>query len=54
MVELLLPEWNADKKKLPIQVLKRCRRAGKSYEEYQQELKAEVSLVILARIGVSR
>lgn len=54
MVELLLPEWNADKKKLPIQVLKRCRRAGKSYEEYQQELKAEVSSAFLARVDLSQ
>jgi len=43
MVELLLPEWNKEKRELPVKVMKRCRRSGKNYEEYKAELTIEVS-----------
>ncbi|PWN49937.1 hypothetical protein IE53DRAFT_331171 [Violaceomyces palustris] len=42
MVERVLPAWNEIKKTAPYTVRKRCRLAGKSYEEYQIELKSEL------------
>jgi inner membrane protein COX18 len=42
MVELVAPEWNRLKERLPESVAKRSRRQGLSYEAYEKELKKEV------------
>ncbi|KAK0522222.1 hypothetical protein OC842_006526, partial [Tilletia horrida] len=43
MAEDVYPIWEQMKKQLPLQVRDRCRRAGKSYDEFRTELEAEVS-----------
>lgn len=49
LVNLVLPEWNRLKVQIPIDVRARCRRSGKSYEEFLTEVKKEVSARSLLR-----
>ncbi|KAK0539401.1 hypothetical protein OC835_001150 [Tilletia horrida] len=42
MAEDVYPIWEQMKKQLPLQVRDRCRRAGKSYDEFRTELEAEM------------
>ncbi|EPQ27485.1 uncharacterized protein PFL1_05023 [Pseudozyma flocculosa PF-1] len=46
MTELVVPEWTAYKASAPTVVRARCRRAGKSYEEFQKELQADLKAKI--------
>ncbi|KAN0065617.1 hypothetical protein ACQY0O_000743 [Thecaphora frezii] len=46
MTELVVPEWTAYKEKAPNVVRARCRKAGKSYEEFQKELQADLKAKI--------
>ncbi|KAK0539368.1 hypothetical protein OC834_000087 [Tilletia horrida] len=42
MAEDVYPIWEQMKKQLPLQVRDRCRRAGKSYDEFRTALEAEM------------
>lgn len=43
LADHVLPEWNKMKEEIPLAVRARCRRSGKSYEEFNLEVKKEVS-----------
>ncbi|KAK0547449.1 hypothetical protein OC845_004081 [Tilletia horrida] len=42
MATEVVPVWEQMKKEIPLQVRARCRRAGKSYDEFRAELEAEM------------
>lgn len=42
LTEHVLPEWEAMKEQIPLAVRVRCRRAGKSYEEFEAEVRKEL------------
>lgn len=44
MAQEVVPRWEVAKKTLPREIMIRCKRKGKSFNEYKQELAAEVSL----------
>jgi hypothetical protein len=52
MREIVKPKMQAINKKLAVDVMKECRRAGLGYDAYKVELKKRVSLSIIVR-GIS-